>query len=80
VVKQLTADPGIASLIPVTPTKITERRYVLVIPRKNAPVYQRFTLGTWFVMCDGRFSILHYGPLRETNNLYTLTPNLQMCH
>ena len=74
-VKQLTADPGIASLIPITPTKITERRYVLVIPRKNAPVYQRFTLSTWFVMCGGR-----YGPLSETNNLYTLTPNRQMCH
>jgi len=46
VVKHSTANPGIASLIPLTPIKITERRYVLVLPRKNAPVYQCFTLGT----------------------------------
>jgi len=45
-VKHLTADPGIASSIPFTPTKITKRRYVLVLSRKNAPVYQCFTLGT----------------------------------
>ena len=46
VVKHSTADPGIASSIPLTPTKITKRRYVLVRPSKNAPVYQCFTLGT----------------------------------
>jgi len=32
---------------------------------------------TWFVMCGGRSSILHYGPLKETNNLYAPTPNGQ---
>jgi len=46
VVKHSTADPGIASSIPLTPTKITKRRYVMVLPRRNAPVYQCFTLGT----------------------------------
>jgi len=43
-------------------------------------MYQCFTLGTlknWFVMCGGRSSILHYGPLIETNNLYAPTPNGQ---
>ena len=28
-------------------------------------------------MCGGRSSILHYGPLIETNNLYILMPNGQ---
>jgi len=28
-------------------------------------------------MCGGRSSILHYGPLIETNNLYAPTPNGQ---
>jgi len=28
-------------------------------------------------MCGGRSSILHYGPLIETNNLYVPTPNGQ---
>jgi len=46
VVKHSTADLGIASSIPLTPTKITKRGYVLVLPWKNAPVYQCFTLGT----------------------------------
>jgi len=32
---------------------------------------------TWFVMCGGRSSILHYGPLIETNYLYAPTPNGQ---
>ena len=32
---------------------------------------------TWFVMCGGRSSILHYGPLIETNNLFAPTPNGQ---
>jgi len=26
-------------------------------------------------LCGGRTSILHYGPLIETNNLYAPTPN-----
>ena len=72
VVKHSTADPGIASSVPLTPTKITKRRYVLVLPRKNAPVYQCFTLGSLknlVYMCGGRSSILHYGPLIETNYL-----------
>ena len=34
-------------------------------------------LRTWFVMCSGRSSILHYGPLIETNFLYGPTPNGQ---
>jgi len=34
-------------------------------------------LRTWFVMCCGRSSILHYGPLIETNYLYAPTPNGQ---
>jgi len=28
-------------------------------------------------MCGGRSSILHYGPLKETNHLYAPTPNGQ---
>ena len=28
-------------------------------------------------MCGGRFSILHYGPLIETNYMYAPTPNGQ---
>jgi len=35
VVKHSTADPWIASSIPLTSTKITKRRYVLVLPRKK---------------------------------------------
>ena len=46
VVKHLTADPGISSSTPLTPTKRTERRYVLALPRINVPVYQCYTLGT----------------------------------
>ena len=38
VVKHSTANPGIASSIALTPTKITKRRYVLVLPRNIAPV------------------------------------------
>ena len=34
-------------------------------------------LWPWFVMCGGRSSILHYGPLIETNYLYAPTPNGQ---
>ena len=44
--KHLTVSPGIVSLIPPHPTKIYLRSYTLVLPRKNAPVYQCFTLGT----------------------------------
>ena len=36
VVIHSTADSGIASSIPLTPTKITKRKYVLFFPRKNA--------------------------------------------
>jgi len=43
VVKHSTADPGIASSIPLTPTKITKRRYVLVLPRKNTRVSVLYT-------------------------------------
>ena len=32
--------------LPSLQLKITKRRYVLVLPRKKAPVYQCFTLGT----------------------------------
>jgi len=35
------------------------------------------TLKTWFVVCGGRFNILNYGPLIETNNGYAPTPNGQ---
>jgi len=45
VVKHSTTDPGIASSIPLTTTTITKRRYILVLPRKNALVYQCFTPG-----------------------------------
>ena len=51
VVKHSTADPGIATSIPLTPTKIIKRIYVLVLSRKNAPVYQCFTLGTLNMVC-----------------------------
>jgi len=49
---------------PQNQLNISKRRYVLVLPRKNAPVYKCYTLGMlknqWFVMCGGRSSILHY--------------------
>ena len=45
-VQHSTADPGIPSSTPLTPTKITKRRYVLVLPWKNVPVYHSFTMGT----------------------------------
>ena len=32
---------------------------------------------TSFVMCGGRSSILHYGPLIDTSYLYAPTPNGQ---
>ena len=79
-VKHSTAYPGIVSSIPLTSTKITKRRYVLVLPKKNVPVYQCFTLGTLKnLVCHvwGRSSILHYGPLMDTNYLYAPTPNGQ---
>jgi len=44
-------------------------------PVKNAPVYQCVTLCTLNIMCGRRCSILHYGPLIETNNMYAPTPN-----
>ena len=81
-----TAVPGIASSIPLTPTKITKRRCVLVPSRKK--VYWFFLrkkcslnalhwarLRTWFAMCGRRSSILHYGPLTETNNMCVPKPN-----
>jgi len=47
------------------------------LPGKMLPCIRCFTLGTlktWFVMCGGRSSILHYGPLIETNNLIAPNP------
>ena len=49
-------------------------------PGKMLPCISAFhwaRLRTWFVMCGGRSSILHYGPLIETNFLYAPTPNGQ---
>ena len=67
VVKQSTADPGIASSIPLTPTKITKRRNVLVIPEKNAPVYQCFTMGTLKNLVCHVWWALEYLALWATN-------------
>ena len=78
-VKQSTADPGIASSIP-PPTKITKRRYVLVLPRKNAPVYQCFTLGTLKnLVCHVWWALQYLAlwSLIETYYLYAPTPNGQ---
>ena len=61
-------------------TYIYLRRYVLVLPRKMLPCVSALHWArsrTWFVMCGGCSSILHYGPLIETNNLYVPTPNGQ---
>jgi len=58
-----------------------KRRYILVLPQENAPLYQCFTLGTLKnLVChvSGRSSILHYGPLIVTNYLYAPTPNVQI--
>jgi len=45
----------------------------MVLPFISALHWAR--LKSWFVMCGGRSSILHYGPLIETNNLYAPTIN-----
>ena len=66
-VKHSTADPTIASSTALTPTKITKRRYVLVLTRKNASVYQWFTLGTVKnLVCHGWWA-LQYLALWATN-------------
>ena len=62
--------PWIASSMPLTPTKITKRRYLLVFPRKNAPVYNVPVLYTGHVktvscVVGALDSILHYWPLIE---------------
>jgi len=49
----------------------------LVLPRKNAPLYLRYTVGrlrTQFVICGERSSSLHCRSQTETNNLYDLIP------
>jgi len=81
--KTLDCRPRDCEFDPLTPTKITNRRYVLVLPRKNASVYLCFTLGTlknlvchvWWAL--QYICILHYGPLMKTNYLYAPTPNGQ---
>ena len=65
--KDSTADTGNASSIPLTPTKITKRRYVLVLPRENAPVYQCFTLGTLKNLVCHVWWALQYLALWATN-------------
>ena len=80
VVKHSTDDPGIASSIPLSPTKITKRRYILVLPRKNAPVYQCFTLGTLKNLVCHMWLALQYHAswvTNKTNYLYAPTPNGQ---
>ena len=74
-VKHSTADPGIASSTPLTITKITKRRNVLVLPWKNAPVYQCFTLGTLKNLVCHMWWALQYLALLKTNYLYAPTPN-----
>jgi len=69
---------GLRVRSPLTPTKITKNGDMYwFFPVKNAPVYQCVTLGTLYIMCGGRCSILHYGPLIKTNNMYAPTPNGQ---
>jgi len=48
-------------------SKITERRYVLVLPMKNAPVYQCFTLGTLKNLVCHVWWALQYLALLSTN-------------
>jgi len=73
VVKHSTADPGIASLIPPhSPNKITKKLDINYIKDINWFFLGKMVLcisalhwarlRTWFVMCSGRSSILHYGP------------------
>ena len=57
--------------------KLLKRRYVMVLPMKNAPVYQCFTLGTLKnLFCHVWWA--HNGSLIETNYMYTPTPNGQI--
>jgi len=83
VVKHSTADPGIASSTPLTPTKITKRSFVLVLPSKKCSrasvLYTGHVKepGLSCVMCGGRPNILHYGPLKQINFMYAPTPNGQ---
>jgi len=66
-VKHSTADTGIASSTPLTSTKLTKRRYVPVLPRKNASVYQCFTLGTIKNLVCHMWWALQYLALCATN-------------
>jgi len=81
VVKHVTADPGIASSIPLTPIKITKRRDVLVLPRKNTTMYQCYTQGTLKNLVFHVWWALQSRALwatKETNDLYALTLNGQI--
>ena len=64
---------------PLTPTKITKRRYVLILSRKNAPMYQCLTLGMLKNLVCHVWWALQYLALWaiETKNLYALMPNGQ---
>jgi len=53
---------------PLTLTKITKRRCVRVLSRKNAPVYQCFTLGTLKNLVCHMWWVLQYLALWATNN------------
>ena len=83
VVKHSTADPEIASSIPLTPANIIKRRYyVLFRPWKKAPVCKFFTLDTLMNLVCYVWWALRYFALCvtyiKTNNLYSPTPNGQM--
>jgi len=58
---------GLQVRSPLTPTKITKRRYVLVLPRKNASVYQCFTLGALKNLVCHVWWALQYLALWATN-------------
>ena len=87
VVKHLIADPGIASSIPAHTNKNTKRRYLLVLARQKALVFQFYdmnSLGTLTSLdlhvCLSLYSLystLPYGQLIETssNNLHAPTPS-----
>jgi len=78
VVKHSTADPGIASSIPLTPTEITKRRYVLFFPMENASVYQCFTLSTLKNLVCHVWWALQYLALWATNiNLLSVCPDAE---
>jgi len=70
---------GLRVRSPLTPTKITKSRYVLVLSRKHAPVYQCFTLGTLEPGLSCVWWALQYLALWATNRnyLYAAKPNGQ---